>query len=137
MTYAKVLSMCAAVAITAGGLIIMAPPAFGKAPIVVTAPAPNDIVTRHIGYADLNLASAAGERALNRRVGSAVNDLCLEATGGRDNRTGFRFDMINCTGSAWNQARPQIGRAVGRARDIASTGYSTLSAVAITIAIPE
>jgi UrcA family protein len=134
MTYGKILSLSAAAGITAAGLFLVAPPASGKErPVVVTAPA--DILVRRISFADLNLASAAGERTLNRRVGEAVADLCLEATsGGLGIFTPF---MMKCEKRAWSQARPQIGRAVQRAHDIASTGSSPIAAVAITIAIPE
>jgi len=138
MTYSKLLALGAAIAITGGGLILMAPPAFGKpAPVVVTAPATGDVVTRHIGYADLNLAAPAGERTLTQRVGRAIETLCDEATGGTNGSVDFKRAMSRCGNSAWDQARPQIGLAVQRARDIASTGTSSIAAVAIRIALPE
>lgn len=138
MTYAKLISMCAALGLTAGAFALTAPPAFGKsAPVVVTAPAPSDMVRRHISYADLNLASPAGERTLNRRVAGAVSGLCLEATGGADGSFTMGIEIRRCTNSAWEQARPQISQAVQRANEIASTGTSTFAATAITIAIPE
>jgi UrcA family protein len=136
MEYAKLISMAAVTAITAGGLVFMTPPAAGKAPIVVTAPDPADVVTRHIGYADLNLASAAGERTLNRRVGGAVIDLCAEVIGDY-NRSLTDNVKLRCSSSAWNQARPQIAQAVQRAREIALTGASSLAAAAITLSVPE
>jgi UrcA family protein len=137
MEYAKLISMAAATAITAGGLVFMTPPAAGKAPIVVTAPDPADVVTRHIGYADLNLASQVGERTLNRRVDGAVNNLCSEAMGGDDGSMATKIAERRCYNSGWNQARPQIVRAVQRAQDINSTGSSSLAAAAITLSIPE
>lgn len=135
MTYSNILSFTGAVAITLGGLFLVAPPASSKAPILVAAPA--DVVVRHISYADLNLASAPGERTLNRRVGGAVRDLCLEATGGNDGSFSFRYTMHKCNKRAWSDARPQIKRAVQRAQDIAATGTSPIAAVAITIALTE
>jgi UrcA family protein len=135
MTYGKLPAMGSTIALTLGGLFLIAPPASAKAPILVVAPA--EIVTRHITYADLNLASAAGERTLNRRVGSAVSELCAEATGGFDGSLTAKVATIRCGNSAWDQARPQIDRAVGRARDVAATGTSTIPAAAITIVIPE
>lgn len=137
MEHGKLISMAAAAAITAGGLVLMAPPATGRPPIFVTAPNPADIVTRHIGYADLNLASAAGERTLNRRVGGAVNSLCLEVIGGYDGSMQSMSAESYCASSTWNQARPQIARAVQRAHEIASTGSSTLAVAAITLSVPE
>ncbi len=44
--------------------------------------------------------------------------------------------MKSCDTSAWGGARPQIARAVQRAREIAATGSSTIAAAAITIAVP-
>src|SRR5215218_7262630 len=80
MEHYKFVSACAAIAVTVGAFAIVAPPAHGKSRPVVVVANP-DIVTRHIGYADLNLASSAGEVTLNRRVGGAISGLCQEATG--------------------------------------------------------
>jgi UrcA family protein len=136
MTYVKAFSMCTALAVTAGVLVAVAPPAIAQPPSVfVTAPA--DVVTRHINYADLNLASAAGERSLDHRVGGAVADLCLDATGGNDGSLNFKYSMKRCSGFAWNEARPQMDRAIQRAREIASTGSSSIAAVALTISLPR
>jgi UrcA family protein len=111
-------------------------PAFSRsAPVFVIAPA--DLVTRHVSYADLNLASIAGERALDRRVGTAVTDLCLDATGGNDGSPKFKMSMIRCSGEAWSGARPQMTRAVQRARDIAATGSSSIAATALVISLPK
>jgi UrcA family protein len=130
MKYPKAFSLCAAIAVTA------TTPAFGRSPpVFVTAPA--DLVTRHISYADLNLASVSGERTLERRVGTAVSDLCLDATGGNDGSPKFKLSMIRCSGEAWNGARPQMARAVQRARDIAATGSSAIAATALTISLPR
>jgi UrcA family protein len=136
MTYNKILSLSGAAAITLGGLFLVASPASGKAPIVVTAPDDN-VVVRRISYADLNLASATGASTLNRRVNGAVSDLCSEATGGDDGSFNFKFNMMKCDGRAWGEARPQIARAVQRARDIASTGASPIAAAAITISLAQ
>jgi UrcA family protein len=136
MIYYKMLSLSGAVAITIGGLFLVASPASGKSsPIVVVAP--EDVVVRHISYADLNLASAAGGRTLNRRVGGAVNDLCLEATGGNDGSFSFKTRMKKCDNRAWGEARPQIARVIQRAHDIASTGTSSIAAAAITISLAQ
>jgi UrcA family protein len=137
MTNGKTLSMVAAVALTAAGVFALAGPAWGKSTrIFVTAPSP-DTVTRHITYADLNLASAAGERTLYRRVSYGVGNLCDEVIGGYDRSPSSKFNLMACTGSAWNQARPQMDRAVQRARDIAATGTSPIAAAALTISIPH
>jgi len=133
MTYDKTLSMVAAVGLIAAA----ASPALGKSTrIFVTAPSP-DTVSRHITYADLNLASAAGERTLYRRVSHGVGDLCDEVIGGDDGSAASKFNGMACSGSAWSQARPQMDRAVQRARDIAATGSSPIAAAALTISIPH
>jgi UrcA family protein len=137
MDYVRAISFCTAVAITSGALFIMGSPVFGRtAPITVTAPW-EEVVVRHVSYADLNLASAPGQQMLNRRVNSAVSDLCNEATGGPDGSVSFKFSMMKCSSEAWNGARPQIDRAVQRARDIAYTGTSALAAAAIIISLPR
>jgi len=137
MLYAKLLSMCAAVGITTVGVLLISPDASARGrPIIVTAPA-QDVVVRHVGYADLNLASATGEKILNRRVGSAVGDLCDEATGGDNRSLHGTVNMMRCNSEAWTGARPQIARAIQRAREIAFTGSSAIAATAITISLPE
>jgi UrcA family protein len=134
MVYAKILSLCVATAITAGGLFIFSPEASARPPIVVTAP---DIAVRHVSYADLNLASLSGEKTLNRRVGSAVDSVCIEAVGSDTSTLAGNIANRRCNRGAWNGARPQIVRAVERARQIAATGSSTIAASAIVISIPE
>ena len=135
MNYTKALIMCATVGITATGLLVLAPPAYGRSgPVYVVGR--EDVVSRHISYADLNLASLPGERTLNRRVGTAVSSLCSEVSGGNDGSTSFKYSMARCSGHAWSDARPQIAAAVERAREIASTGSSSISATALTISLP-
>jgi UrcA family protein len=131
MDHIKLLSACAAVAITAGSFALVSP-AFAKdRPVVVVANP--DVVTRHISYADLNLASSPGEVTLNQRVGGAIRSLCFESTGGSELLGVGHL----CRNSAWSEARPQITQAVHRARDIASTGTSTIAAAAITIQLAK
>ncbi|MCH8617355.1 UrcA family protein [Sphingomonas sp. SM33] len=130
MNYGKIISFSAAVALASGVFMLVASPAHGKPVVVVANPA---ILTRHISFADLNLASSSGERTLNRRVGGAIGGLCSEATGGEDGSFTTRLEKRKCNNSAWGQARPQIARAAQRARDIASTGVSPIAAAAIAI----
>ena len=137
MKYAHTLRACSAVTIVMG-LSLGASPALGHSgPITVTAQPPENLVVRHVTYADLNLASAAGGKTLNRRVDVAVGDLCNEATGGNDGSNDFKFSMMRCSGEAWESARPQIAAAVQRARDLAFTGTSKLAATAIIISLPK
>lgn len=135
MRYEKILSLGAAVAITAGGFILLVAPASARPPVVVTGDA--DLVVRHVSYADLNLASATGEKILNRRVGGAVISVCNEATGGPGAGFGLGSMMARCKAAAWGGARPQIRLAVQRAREIAATGSSNIAAVAIVINVDQ
>jgi UrcA family protein len=136
MKNAKALSIGAAVLVTAGGASVITSPASARTQrLVVTAPA--DTVSRHIGFADLNLVSPQGERALVRRVEYGVNDMCLDGSGGRDGSFDSKTYLVRCTGAAWDQARPQIANAVQRARDLAATGSSSIAATALTITLPK
>jgi UrcA family protein len=136
MEYNKIISACAAVAIAVGGVTLLAPPASGKArPVVVTGK--TNIITSRISFRDLNLALAAGELTLDRRVRGAIGGLCAEATGGYDGSFLTAMAERQCRSSAWGQARPQIARAVLRANQIASTGTSTIAAAGIVIALPK
>ena len=96
------------------------------------APSPV-LIVRHVSYADLNLATKEGAKILDRRVGSAVSDVCVEANDGDNGSFDFKVGMLRCSASAWNQARPQIDLAVQRAREMASTGGSAISVAAISI----
>lgn len=134
MNYTKLITFCSAIAITATGVFLVALPAGAKdKPVVVTAPM--ELVVRRVSYADLNLASARGERALHYRVGGAVRDLCNDATGPRDGSMSYTFAFKGCSNDAWDQADPQIARAIERSREIAATGTSSIAAAAITISI--
>ena len=132
MNYGKLISFSAAVLLASGVFMLVAPPAYGKERPVLVVAKP-DILTRHISFADLNLASSSGERTLNSRVGGAIGGLCSEATGGGDSSFTTTLAKRKCSDSAWGQARPQIARATQRARDMASTGVSPIAAAAITI----
>ena len=132
----RLLSTVGSLAIALAGFTA-SPPAFATdRPVVVSSTGPNSI-TRRITHADLNLASAAGEATLNRRVGSAVRNLCSETTGG--DKLGFVRNTMehNCRISSWNQARPQIDWAVRRAHAIASTGIAPIEASAPKVMLPK
>ncbi len=136
MFLTKSLSATAALAMTTAGLVlfISAPAAGGQGrPAVVTAPIQDDLPTRRVSYADLNLASLAGERTLVRRVKVAVRTVCQEANGFEP----LNLERIGCRKFAWNGAAPQIDRAVERAREIASTGKSSIALAAIQIRVPR
>lgn len=128
------LSVMAGAATIGLSAFVFARPAVAEEPrpiVVVDA----SIVTRSVGTDDLNLASSPGKVTLNRRVRVAIEDLCSETTGS-DGRF-WTLENSQCQTSAWKQARPQIDRAVQRARDIASNGTSAIAATAISVALPN
>jgi len=137
MLATKILAMCGAGAITAGSLLLISPEPASAQPIFVTAPPRADVIVRHIRYGDLNLASEIGAKKLNRRVGNVVRGLCAEATGDPMRSIFASLPTDDCQNSAWDQARPQIARVVTRARQIATTGSSTIAAAGITISLSE
>lgn len=135
MAYLKALSLCASVA--ASIVAVSSSPATGKsAPILVQAP-PEDTVTRHISYADLDLARPAGAHALVSRVGYAVNSLCTEVAVSRESSIMTGVAKKRCSRTTWDQARPQIDLALQRAREIAMTGRSSIAAAALVITVPQ
>ena len=130
--YTKVIVLAASIAITGAGLVVLAPSASARErPVVVTA-RDLEAPTRRVSYADLNLASLQGERTLNGRVDHAVTDVCAESADGSR-----YFQDMDCRNFAWRGARPQIARAVQRARELTLTGRSSIAAAAIVLAFPQ
>lgn len=81
--------------------------------IIVQAPTA-DVRTERVSYYDLNLATRAGERRLEHRVGGAVERVCLHDQG---RWYGMAVpDYNQCADRAWRGARPQMIGAVYRAR---------------------
>lgn len=103
-------------------LIFAGPPAQAQdGQIIVQAPSAN-VRGERVSYYDLNLATRAGERSLKRRVGGAVERVCLY-----DEGVWYGLavpDYNQCANRAWSGARPQMIGAVYRARMLAyGTGY--------------
>ena len=127
----KLLAACSAIAVTLAGLAVSTPAFAKEVPVVIVASP--DVIRQRISYADLNLASLAGEATLNRRVGGAIRSLCVEATDGGDSNFLSNLQNNRCRTSAWRQADPQIAQAVQRAHNFASTSIPPIAATAITI----
>ncbi len=132
----KALFTCVSAALTVGGLAAATPEAFAKErSVVVTGqPAANESLIQRVQYTDLNLATAGGEKSLDRRVGLAVRQVCLSQSVTMSGEYGA---AQGCQEFVWDDVRPQIGRAVARAREIAATGFSAIPAVAIAIRAPQ
>ena len=127
MKHANAIAIGGAAVIGAAAMAFTVTSADGRTlqPVVVTAEN-NDLVVREVKFADLNLASMNDQHVLQKRVTSAVRDVCGEAVG-HDDEWNYRYCYIG----AWQDARPQISRAVDRARQIALTGTSTITAAAV------
>jgi len=138
VSHRNLLPVTGALAVALIGVVVGGAPAFARNAIVVEAPNPEDVVSRHISYDDLNLARPAGERALDHRVKYAINSLCSEVTDGLNSTTWLGYaDTRKCSIRVWGQARPQIVLALERAREIAATGMSSIPAAAITFTLPK
>ena len=98
----------------AASLIFVSPAAFAQdSQIIVQAPQKN-VRGERVSYHDLNLATPVGERTLVRRVGGAVERVCLYDEG---RWYGLAVpDYNGCAQRAWRGARPQVNGAVYRAR---------------------
>ena len=129
----KTISLLAACAVTLTGLAIAVPAlAREPKPVVVTGKAPEEtIIRRYVSYRDLNLATPIGEKMLVKRVGYAVREVCEEAI----EEPGLAVVAMRCRSSSWRDAKPQIDRAVLRARQIATNGWSAIAPVTITLSV--
>ncbi len=79
--------------------------------------APSNYRAERVPYWDLNLATRAGEEALQLRINHAAERICLYD---QDRAYGFTEPAYNyCYWGAWQRARPQFIGAVYRARQAA------------------
>ena len=85
MPYLNATAAAGATLVVAMAVTLTATPLHGRTlkPVVVTGEE-TGLVTRRVAFADLNLGSTAGERALKQRVGVAVQGACTEAVGRSD-----------------------------------------------------
>jgi UrcA family protein len=91
-------------------------PASAQAVITVVSPPIPNLRVQRVSYWDLNLASRAGEQTLHRRVGNAVENVCLYDHGRWYGLSAPEYNY--CASRAWSRARPQIIGAVSRARQL-------------------
>ena len=109
-----------------------AKPASGR-PVVVVADPELVQPTRRVDYADLNLATQVGERTLIRRVRGAVSDVCAEELGSSP----LFYHEHACHVLTWKDARPQVNRALARARSMAAAGSPGIAATVIVVRAAE
>ena len=92
----------------------VAEPAHSAGPVVTAPSFDPDTKIRSVSYADLNLLSDAGQKALERRVSGAVAAVC-------DVRRGIVLlselsPRRECASESWSNVRPQSTAAIERAR---------------------
>ena len=127
----KFSALLAACATTLVMFASTAPATAKDRPITVVATG-YDVPVRYVSYRDLDLATVKDENRLVIRVRHATKEVCIES--------GTSFPLysstsVSCRAEAWQGARPQIKRAVKRARQIAANGWSAIAPVAITISV--
>ena len=90
-----------------------------------------DRLTVRVGFADLDLASAAGQDRLTTRVRGAVRQVCAPL-----DQAGQRIEHTHCGYVAWKDARPQMAKAFARARQAAVSGQADTAVASIVVAAP-
>lgn len=86
-------------------------PATQEAPIVIIRKLPPspDVLVRTVYVADLDLKSAAGQQQMEKRVGKAVEDMCVIVSP----LPSYKGPLERpCRDEAWASARPQMDLAV-------------------------
>lgn len=98
--------------------------------------APGQNLTRQVEFADLDLGSPSGARALRRRVGAAVQDLCADALGQPRGGIDYPFDRMGCEETVMREAGPQVAQLLnswrGRVGSIAPAAGTIRIALAPT-----
>jgi len=120
------LTLGAVIVINAGGAGALAGPA--PQPVVVIGE-PEPAATRRVSYADLDLATRDGERMLIRRVRGAVHQVCAEEVG----PSAIVYVTSSCRKLTWRDTEPQLDRAIGRSRQAAASGTSSMAAAVIVV----
>lgn len=110
-------------ALLSGMTICYAAPAQAQEPPLVVYGESFAGNVERVKFADLNLASAAGQQRLHNRVNGAIERVC-EIDLGRDGLQDRGY--YSCAGAAWNSAAPQIAEAV-------ATGKTSLGAAILVV----
>jgi len=135
----KALSLCAAVATTATGLLTISSAQAQSEPFIVTAPRAPDVAVMRVGYRDLNLTYAPARVTLIRRVDYAVKQVCFEHDQRAVRALPAHMEYVDCSTLAWNGARPQLAAAINRAWANAgrtSYGAAAMGGLAIVVSAP-
>lgn len=106
-----------------------AQPAYSAEPVVTAPLSDHDMRIRMVSFADLNLLSDAGQKALHRRVRGAVAVLCGDRPG-----IAPLTELLarrECTIDSWSHARPQITAAIERAQSNQYAGRKASSVIVL------
>lgn len=106
-------------------------PALSQSPVEVEGRRIDPVNYRIVQYADLNLATAQGEKKLMTRIRFAVRDLCVE---GINYSPLDAADLRLCKSQAWSSARPQLDRLFAEARSVAGIHSGSRTAITVSIA---
>ena len=101
-------------------------------PVVVVGE-PEPAATQRVSYADLDLATSEGERALVRRLRGAVRNVCAEEVG----PSAIVYVEHSCRKLTWRDTQPQLGSAISRARQMAESGASSTAATVIVVRVAK
>ena len=85
--------------------------------------------TEHVKFADIDLATSAGAKKLQARVGGAVKRVCLFEPEIRLQPS----DYSACATDSRARAQPQIERAIARAQALALSGQPATASAAILV----
>ena len=107
----------------------VAQPAHAAEPVVTAPLFDSDTKMQKVSYADLNLLSHAGQKALERRVNGAVEAICGDRPGFVPLRE--LLARRECASESWSNARPQITAAIEHARSAQYAGRKASSIIVL------
>lgn len=121
----------ATIAAALAATVLLAPSSVSaeENPVTVYAE-PSAVRSELVSFARLDLASQRDQKRLQRKVGAAVERVCLRDIG----RDGLQDrDYYSCEDKAWDAASPQIAAAVSNAGNLALSGAVPIAATAIRV----
>ena len=131
--YGSSLTLLAAVLTSAALVSSTATAAVQSDPVVVTGRPDAELLSKKVSYRDLSLAHARDQRRLNRRIDTAVKEVCLQDYSYASRTRESYAQYLSCSAAAWTNARPQIAAAINRANTQVAAGGSAVASGAIIV----
>lgn len=103
-------------------------------PVIVTGPSYDERPSLVVKYGDLDLAIARDQARLNRRVDSAIEEVCGFNETYAVRTLSARQLYQACSTEAWTRARPQMATAVSLAQNSGDDGTKIADRV-ITVSV--